>query len=60
MKMEMVNLAATVDQYTRRHTREHDTKSNAVKGLQSGDWKGTRVISFRHRGKTRVSAKKSE
>ena len=60
MRMEMESLAATAVQYTRRHMREHDTKNNAVKGLQPWDWKRTRVTSFRQRGMTRVSAKKSE
>ena len=56
----MVSLAATVVQYTQRHTRELDTKNNAVIGLPPWDWKRTRATSFRHRGMTRVSAKKSE
>ena len=35
-------------------------KNNVVRGLQPWDWKRTRESSFRHRGMTRVSAKKSE
>ena len=60
MKTEMGSLAATVVQYTQRRMHEHDMKNNLEKGLQPLDWKKTRVTSFRHRGMTRVSAKKSE
>ena len=60
MKTETESLAATVDQFSRRHMREPGMKNNAVKGSQPCGWKRTRVTSFRHRGKTRVSAKKSE
>ena len=60
MRTEMESLAATVVQRTRRHMREPDMKNSVVKGLQPWDWKRTKVTSFRHRGTTRVSAKKSE
>ena len=46
MKMEMVNLAATVVQYTQRHTHELDMKNNVVRDSQPWVWKRTRESSF--------------
>ena len=60
MKAEMKSLAAIVVQYIRRHTDELGMKNNVVKDSQPWGWRRTRESSFQHRGKTRISARKSE